>query len=287
MATHPPPVATGQPGAPPSPGLAAAIAANLSAVRSRIALAARTAGRNPEEIRLVAISKTFGIEHVRAAVAAGQTEFGENRVQEALQKIAVSTELGIRWHFVGHLQSNKAGQGGRAVRLDSRRGQPRSAAQAGCGCVRPGDGPQAVGPGGLGRRGHEARRVPGRGPRDRRLRHRLPRGPGVWAHAAPTSGRRSGAGTTLFQAPPGASGRAPGCQWRPVDVAAPVDGNEPRFGGRHRGGSHHGPRGHGPLRPAAQSLSGREGSSISNDGRLTAGARVRRPERLHLKGECS
>ena len=108
MATHPPPVATGQPWAPPSPKLAATIAANLSAVRSRIARAARTAGRNPEDIRLVAISKTFGIEHVRAAVAAGQTEFGENRVQEALQKIAVSTELEITWHFVGHLQSNKA-----------------------------------------------------------------------------------------------------------------------------------------------------------------------------------
>ncbi len=108
MATNPPPVATGQPGGPPGPGVGATIAANLSAVRSRIARAARKAGRNPEDIRLVAISKTFGIEHVRAAVAAGQTEFGENRVQEALQKIAVSTELEITWHFVGHLQSNKA-----------------------------------------------------------------------------------------------------------------------------------------------------------------------------------
>jgi hypothetical protein len=56
----------------------------------------------------VAISKTFGPDHVRAAAAAGQVDFGENRVQEALQKIASTSELRIRWHLVGHLQSNKA-----------------------------------------------------------------------------------------------------------------------------------------------------------------------------------
>ena len=108
MVTIRPSVAPGQSGAPVSSGLGATIAANLSAVRSRIERAARTAGRNPGDVRLVAVSKTFGIEHVRAAVAAGQTDFGENRVQEALQKIAGSTELQIRWHLVGHLQSNKA-----------------------------------------------------------------------------------------------------------------------------------------------------------------------------------
>jgi hypothetical protein len=57
---------------------------------------------------LVAISKTFGVEHVRVAVAAGQADFGENRVQEALQKIAATADVRIRWHLVGHLQSNKA-----------------------------------------------------------------------------------------------------------------------------------------------------------------------------------
>jgi hypothetical protein len=81
---------------------------NLQAVRARIETAARAAGRSPSHIRLVAVSKTFGEEHVRAAAASGQQEFGENRVQEALQKIAATSELQIGWHLIGHLQSNKA-----------------------------------------------------------------------------------------------------------------------------------------------------------------------------------
>jgi len=84
------------------------IRANLDDVRDRIRLAAGRAGRDPASIRLVAISKTFGVEHVRAAAAAGQVDFGENRVQEALQKIEQTADLKIRWHLVGHLQSNKA-----------------------------------------------------------------------------------------------------------------------------------------------------------------------------------
>lgn len=79
----------------------------LGDVRARIAAAAERVGRDPAGIRLVAVSKTFGIRHVRAAAAAGQTEFGENRVQEALQKIGASADLLIKWHLVGHLQSNK------------------------------------------------------------------------------------------------------------------------------------------------------------------------------------
>ncbi len=70
--------------------------------------AAVRAGRNPAGVRLVAVSKTFPIDAVRAAYAAGQRDFGENRVQEGLQKIAQSTEMNIRWHLIGHLQSNKA-----------------------------------------------------------------------------------------------------------------------------------------------------------------------------------
>jgi pyridoxal phosphate enzyme (YggS family) len=77
-------------------------------VRGRLEQAARTAGRNPADIRLVAISKTFPPDAVRAAYAAGQVDFGENRVQEALQKIRETAELHSRWHLVGHLQSNKA-----------------------------------------------------------------------------------------------------------------------------------------------------------------------------------
>jgi PLP dependent protein len=85
------------------------IAANLAAVRERIARAAAAASRPPESIRLIAVSKTFGVEAVRAAIACGQHDFGENRVQEALPKIAaLGNEPDIRWHLIGHLQTNKA-----------------------------------------------------------------------------------------------------------------------------------------------------------------------------------
>jgi len=80
----------------------------LAGVRERIADAAGRAGRSPGDVRLVAVSKTHPIDAVRAAADAGQLDFGENKVQEALQKIAQSTDTRLRWHLVGHLQSNKA-----------------------------------------------------------------------------------------------------------------------------------------------------------------------------------
>jgi pyridoxal phosphate enzyme (YggS family) len=82
--------------------------ARLDGVRDRIARAAGRAGRDPASIRLVAVSKTFPAEHVRAAAAAGQLDFGENKVQEAVPKIQGTADLGLTWHLVGHLQSNKA-----------------------------------------------------------------------------------------------------------------------------------------------------------------------------------
>jgi hypothetical protein len=60
------------------------------------------------DIRLIAVSKTFSVDHVRAAWAAGQRDFGENKVQEALQKIGEASDMEIRWHLIGHLQTNKA-----------------------------------------------------------------------------------------------------------------------------------------------------------------------------------
>jgi pyridoxal phosphate enzyme (YggS family) len=83
------------------------ISGNLAAVRGRLERAAHAAGRDARGIRLIAVSKTFSLEFVRAAAAHGQVDFGENRVQEALQKIEASAELRIRWHLIGHLQSNK------------------------------------------------------------------------------------------------------------------------------------------------------------------------------------
>ncbi|HEY5619485.1 MAG TPA: YggS family pyridoxal phosphate-dependent enzyme [Vicinamibacterales bacterium] len=84
------------------------IADRLTEVRSRIAAAARSAGRDPSSVRLIAVSKTFSLDVVREAYTAGQRDFGENRVQEALQKIQGSSDLDIRWHLLGHLQTNKA-----------------------------------------------------------------------------------------------------------------------------------------------------------------------------------
>jgi pyridoxal phosphate enzyme (YggS family) len=80
---------------------------NLEEIKRRLADAARRAGRDPAGIRLVAVTKTVGLEGLQEAVAAGQTLFGENYVQEAKTKIA-SLGPGLTWHFIGHLQSNKA-----------------------------------------------------------------------------------------------------------------------------------------------------------------------------------
>ena len=83
------------------------ISTNLQAVRARIAAAAKMAGRIPDDIGLLAVSKTFATERVREAAEAGQSAFGENYVQEGLAKIAALEGLGLEWHFIGPLQSNK------------------------------------------------------------------------------------------------------------------------------------------------------------------------------------
>ena len=86
------------------------MAANISHVRSTIAESALGVGRTPEEITLVAVSKTMPVELVQMAYNLGVTDFGENRVQEALPKIAAFHAQELRWHMIGHLQSNKAGK---------------------------------------------------------------------------------------------------------------------------------------------------------------------------------
>jgi pyridoxal phosphate enzyme (YggS family) len=87
-------------------GHAQDVAARLAAVQRSIAAAATQAGRAPAEVTLVAVSKTFGADAVRAAVDAGVSDLGENRVQEAVDKIpAVGRDA--RWHLIGHLQRNK------------------------------------------------------------------------------------------------------------------------------------------------------------------------------------
>ena len=85
-----------------------ALRARLADVRARITRAAGRAGRDPSSVRLIAVSKTFSADHVRAAADAGQVDFGENKVQEALAKMDQTADLRLRWHLIGHLQSNKA-----------------------------------------------------------------------------------------------------------------------------------------------------------------------------------
>jgi pyridoxal phosphate enzyme (YggS family) len=84
------------------------LADRLTAIRQRIATAAQSAGRAPSDVQLVAVSKTFPIAAVQEAYAAGQRLFGENKVQEGLEKISAFHPPDIRWHLIGHLQGNKA-----------------------------------------------------------------------------------------------------------------------------------------------------------------------------------
>jgi pyridoxal phosphate enzyme (YggS family) len=80
---------------------------NLKEIKGRLTATALEAGRDPAEVRLVAVTKTVKLDRLQEAVAAGHTLFGENYVQEAKAKIA-SLGPGLTWHFIGHLQSNKA-----------------------------------------------------------------------------------------------------------------------------------------------------------------------------------
>jgi pyridoxal phosphate enzyme (YggS family) len=88
-----------------------AISENIQAIQQRIDSAARRAGRRPEEIALMAVSKTHPPGHIREAYAAGLRVFGENRVQEFAGKANALADLeGAEWHLIGHLQTNKAGK---------------------------------------------------------------------------------------------------------------------------------------------------------------------------------
>jgi pyridoxal phosphate enzyme (YggS family) len=84
------------------------LAERVIELKAALSLAATKAGRNPEEVTLVAVSKLHPASDIRALAETGQTEFGENYVQEALGKQEELTDLEVNWHFIGGLQSNKA-----------------------------------------------------------------------------------------------------------------------------------------------------------------------------------
>lgn len=83
------------------------IVQNIALIRRRIAEACKRVGRDPQSVTLVAVSKTFGAELIRQALDSGLEDFGENYVQEFREKIDAFRDRRIRWHFIGHLQSNK------------------------------------------------------------------------------------------------------------------------------------------------------------------------------------
>ncbi len=83
------------------------ISEKLQAVRARLAAACAAAQRPADEVTLLAVSKTFGADAVREAAGAGQRAFGENYIQEAVEKIALLEHLGLEWHCIGPIQSNK------------------------------------------------------------------------------------------------------------------------------------------------------------------------------------
>jgi len=84
-----------------------ASAKRLVAIGERMAAAARKSGRLPQEIRLIAVSKTKTVQDIRSLADLGVTDFGENQIQEALGKLAQFKDMTLDWHFIGHLQSNK------------------------------------------------------------------------------------------------------------------------------------------------------------------------------------
>jgi len=89
------------------PDIARRIADNVAAIRARMAEAAARSGRSADEVRLVAVTKSVGVEAIRATVAAGCHELGESRVQQLAQRAEALRDLPIRWHMIGPLQRNK------------------------------------------------------------------------------------------------------------------------------------------------------------------------------------
>ena len=223
------------------------IAERLTEIRVRILAAARSAGRDPSSVRLVAVSKTFPLESIREAFEAGQRDFGENRVQEALQKVELalqkiegSADQSIRWHLLGHLQTNKARKAAAGVHGDSVGRQCRAHPEAGP------DG-----------RGHRTRTGPAdsggsRGGSDQirrdarggaaalRGRGRMSRRQGCRADDASALARNARRLATLV--PPAARPSRPvaGVRCSRIDASRAVDGHERGFRGGHSGRRHHG-----------------------------------------------
>ena len=210
------------------------LAGNLRAVRARIDAAARSAGRDPSSVALLAVSKTWPADDVRALAALGQRDFGENRAQELIAKAPELADLPLRWHFIGQLQRNKAAavaRLGAVVHTVDRESLVRALDRVG----RDGDRPVEVlvqvdlggAAGELASRGGAA---PGDVPA---LADVVAESPGA-AAARADGGRAAGGGPGAGVRPPGRAGRPrPG---RPSGGRGAVGGHErgPRGGRRGR-----------------------------------------------------
>lgn len=95
-------------GQPPAPDDSARLAASWAQIQRRVADACRDAGRDPASVNILPVSKTFGVDVIRAAVGLGLHRFGENKVQEIRDKAPPLADCGIDWVMIGHLQTNKA-----------------------------------------------------------------------------------------------------------------------------------------------------------------------------------
>ena len=235
----------------PAPAVDATIAANLQSVRSRIDAAARRAGRDPSDIRLIAVSKTFSADHVRAARAAGQRDFGENKVQEALQKIAETADMEIRWHLIGHLQSNKAKKAATGFHCIHSVDSLELLRQAGRGGGRcRAHAPEILVQVDLAGETTKFGAPPTR--RDGVLDAALGRagGAGDGADADPALERGPGTDAPVVREAARTAGRVAGGRRSGAGAAAALDGDEPRFRGRHRGRRYDGARRHGDIRQA-------------------------------------
>ncbi len=90
--------------------MSGSLAENLSSVQQKIQQCAETVGRDINDIRLIAVSKTRSLDEVQSVVSLGQNAFGENTIQDAMTKIPLLNNQALEWHFIGHLQSKKAGK---------------------------------------------------------------------------------------------------------------------------------------------------------------------------------
>jgi pyridoxal phosphate enzyme (YggS family) len=175
---------------------AAELAAGLAAVRERIAAACAGSGRDPAEVHLVVVTKTWPASDVRLLAALGLRDMGENRDQEARAKAAQTTGLDLVWHFVGQLQTNKAGSVASYASVVHSVDRPRLV--------------QA-----LSRGAQDAGRTVGA-----LVQVSLEAAPGV---ASNVPDHRGGAGPDLVRAIGDAVARSPGLELRGVMAVAPVD----------------------------------------------------------------